>query len=75
MGSLLRIAAAITSTVALTACGPSIFSLRVPLEEPGSHDLVSAGSVSIDDQRTASERKVHTGASLFRCEIANQPAR
>jgi hypothetical protein len=68
MRSLLRIAAAITSTVALTACGPSIFSLRVPLEEPGAHELVSAGSVSIDDQRPAAERKVHTGAGLFRCE-------
>ena len=54
------------ATSMLAACGPSIYSLRVPLNDTAT--LATGGSsVTIDDQRPESERKVHTGGGLLRC--------
>ncbi len=50
----------------LTACGPSIYSLRVPLKDTATL-TTAGGSVTIDDQRPESERKVHTGGGLISC--------
>jgi hypothetical protein len=50
----------------LTACGPSIYSLRVPLKDTATL-TTAGGSVTIEDQRPESERKVHTGGGLMSC--------
>ena len=52
------------ATSMLTACGPSIYSLRVPLNDTATLSTVG-GSVTIDDQRPEAERKVHTGGGLI----------
>jgi hypothetical protein len=61
-----RLLMACATTSMLAACGPSIYSLRVPLNDTAT--LTTAGAaVTIDDQRPEAERKVHTGGGLFRC--------
>lgn len=53
-------------TSMLAACGPSIYSLRVPLKDTAAL-TTAGGSVTIDDQRPEAERKVHTGGGLISC--------
>jgi hypothetical protein len=46
----------------------SIFSVRIPLGDELVQSASAPAHIVIDDRRPASERKVHTGGGLSRCE-------
>lgn len=68
MTCAIRVFVALLTTTILAGCGPSIFSLRVPLQDTAGLTTTAGNSVSIDDQRPEKERKVRTGGGLITCK-------
>lgn len=57
------------AAAALCGCGTTIYGLKVPLAAPPPALTTSTGAqVRIDDRRPQSQRVVHTGGGLLRCE-------
>jgi hypothetical protein len=52
----------------LSACGTSIYSLRVPLDAKAIEAPPSHPAVSLEDLRPAAERKTHVAGGLWSCQ-------